>query len=333
MNERMMPAVALADVLACTTCHGTLGRDGDLLLCASCGSTFAIRDGIPSFCDTESFYEEYLEEHCPFVRNPPSWKSATLRVLPYWSWREWRFFDKYVPSGARILDLGCARGKEWFSAKSRFIAGVDPIIEPLHECANRYDVVAQAEITHLPFPPASFDCVVTSHVIGHIAMEDKDVAFAEIARVLRPGGVSVNVVETDSRHKFVRLGRSDEDLYRRNFIETDGHIGLELPSEMLARFRRHGFSIKDARKMESGVIHLRYYGKYLGKGFPERSAAVRRRIALWDRISSSRVLLAGYEVAMGTYHAIFEQRRTQLDDAMFMAVCAVKGPSAGGVSA
>lgn len=322
----MTTTVARTGVLACTACHGPLEQQGDDLTCASCGSTFRLQDGIPSFCETEEFYEEYLEEHCPFVRNPPNWKQTILRVLPYWSWREWRFFEKNVPSGSRILDLGCARGKEWFSAKASFIAGVDPIIDPLRECARHYDVVAQAEITDLPFPDESFDCVVTSHVIGHIGMGDKDVAFAEIARVLRPGGVSVNIIETDSRNDFVRLGKSDDDLYRRNFIETDGHIGLELPSAMLERFRRHGFEIADARKMESGLIHLRYYSKYLGKGYPERNAAVRNRIAWWDRISSNPVLLAGYEVGMGTYHRVLEQRRSQLDDAMFMAVCAVKSP-------
>src|SRR5919201_5361388 len=78
--------------LACTNCHGRLEREGDALACASCASTFPLVDGIPSFCKTEPFYEDYLEEHCPFVRNPPLWKRRILRVLPYWSWRGWGFF-------------------------------------------------------------------------------------------------------------------------------------------------------------------------------------------------------------------------------------------------
>jgi ubiquinone/menaquinone biosynthesis C-methylase UbiE len=281
-------------------------------------------EGVPSFCETQSFYEDYLEEHCPFVRNPPPWKATILRTLPYWSWREWKFFGKHVPDGARILDLGCARGKEWFSAKASFIAGADPIAEPLRDCAKRYDVVAQAEITALPFPDASFDCVVTSHVIGHIPPEDKDPAFAEIARVLRVGGVSVNIIETDSEHPFAQLGKSDPELYRINFVETDGHVGLEAPSQVLARFERHGFAIEQVSKMESSYIHLRYYEKYLGKGFPERVPKVQSRIERWRRIQRNPVALAGYEVLTGAYHQFVEQWRSRLDDAMFIAVSARK---------
>jgi SAM-dependent methyltransferase len=310
--------------LACTNCHGRLEREGDSLACASCASTFPLVDGIPSFCKTEPFYEDYLEEHCPFVRNPPLWKRRILRVLPYWSWREWRFFEEHVPRGARILDLGCARGKEWFSSKASFIAGVDPIAAPLRECAAHYDVVAQAEVTALPFESEAFDVVVTSHVLGHVPFEQKDTAFNEIARVLRPGGLSVNIAETDSRHPFVQLGKSDPELYRANFVDTDGHVGLELPSELLARFRRHGFAITDLRKLESGVIHLRYYGKYLSKGYPEREPRVRRKIARWNRISGNPVLLAAYEIAIGAYNRYVEQRRSSLDDAMFVAVSARK---------
>jgi SAM-dependent methyltransferase len=308
----------------CTACHGDLEDEATALRCVSCGREFAKVEGVPSFCETEAFYEDYLEEHCPFVRSPQGLKRAALTVLPHWSWREWKFFDANIPAGSRILDLGCARGKEWFSAKASFIAGVDPIVGPLHECAAHYDLVAQAEITALPFADGSFDCVVTSHVIGHVPFEHKDRAFSEIARVLRRGGLSVNIIETDSRHEFVSLGKSDPELYRLNFIETDGHVGLELPSELVARFERHGFDVETIRKMESARIHLRYYPKYLGKGYPERHRQVRKRIERWDRISSNSVLLGGYEVLMGAYHRLVEPSRSNLDDAMFVAVAARK---------
>jgi SAM-dependent methyltransferase len=315
----------IVDDLACPRCHGTLGAElQDVLTCETCAAEYPVVQGIPSFCETQEFYEEYLEEHCPFVRNPPTWKASVLRVLPYWSWREWRFFSAHVPEGARVLDLGCARGKEWFSSRASYIAGADPISEPLRDCASHYDRVVQAEITSLPFPDDSFDCVVTSHVIGHIPLEDKDAAFSEIHRVLRAGGVSVNIVETDSDHWFARLGKTDSRLYELNFIETDGHVGLEKPSALLARFERHGFRVEDVQKMESGHIHLRYYEKYLGKGYPERHPVVRRRIDRWRRIQRNRATLGAYEVFIGGYHRFVEPWRSRLDDAMFVAVSARK---------
>jgi SAM-dependent methyltransferase len=310
---------------ACPTCHGaTKLVDPSRLECVACGVSYVVDDGIPVFCDSENFYEEYLDEHCPYVAEPPPWKAPILRALPYWSWREWRFFTRHLEPRGAVLDLGCARGKEWFVRRASFVAGVDPTRTVLADCARNYDLVAQAEITRLPFASETFDYVVTSHVIGHIPFEDKDAAFAEIARVLKPGGKSLNIIETDSEHPFARLGKSDPELYVKNFVETDGHVGLELPSELLARFRRHGFDIERVSKMESGLVHLRYYGKYLGQGYPARHPHIRRRIRLWDAISRRPVVLAGYEAAVGVYHRLIEPWRTPLDNAMFVAVSAVK---------
>jgi ubiquinone/menaquinone biosynthesis C-methylase UbiE len=308
----------------CLECGAFLERSGGRLECVQCGASYPEANGVGVFCASEAFYENYLDEHCPFVRNPPAWKAALLRVLPYWSWREWRFFRRHLQPGVTVLDLGCARGKEWFITEGGFVAGADPTAEPLRECAEHYDLVAQAEITHLPFPDAAFDVVVTSHVIGHISFDEKDAAVAEIARVLRPGGLSLNIIETDSQNRFVELGKSDPELYQRNFVETDGHVGLELPSAVLERFRRHGFSIQEVEKMESGIVHARYYGKYLENGYSERNRFVRRQIARWRRIQRNAALLALYEVAMGTYHTYVAQRRTPLDNAMFIMLAARK---------
>lgn len=311
--------------LACLSCRGMLSRvESSGLVCADCGSTYPLKDGIPSFCETEDFYEDYLDEHCPYVLEPPRWKRVALRVLPHWSWREWKFFSRHLEPGRSVLDVGCARGKELFAGRASFVAGVDPTRSVLAECARHYDLVAQAEVTRLPFPAETFDYVVTSHVIGHIPFDDKDAAFSEIARVLKPGGKSLNIIETDSRHWFAEMGKTDTELYHLNFVETDGHVGLELPSEVLARFRRHGFEIERVDKMESGVVHLRYYGKYLSRGYPQRFNLVRRRMRLWDAISRNPVLLGVYEVATGSYHRVIEQWRTPLDHAMFIAVSAVK---------
>jgi ubiquinone/menaquinone biosynthesis C-methylase UbiE len=321
-------ASATSAVVVCPKCRAPLEAVGtEQLQCVECGAMYPLRAGIPSFCEGEHFYDTYLDEHCPYVADPPRWKARLLRVLPYWSWREWKFFRRHLLPGMTVLDLGCARGKEWFISAGSVVVGVDPTLAPLAECAEHYDLVAQAQITRLPFADATFDVVVTSHVLGHVALAEKDAALAEIARVLRPGGLSLNIIETDSKNRFVEFGKSDQELYRINFIETDGHVGLELPSATIGRFCRHGFSVVQVEKMESGIVHARYFQKYLGKGYPDRAKSVRSRIALWERIQRNRVLLAAYEVAMGSYHAFVEPWRTSLDDAMFIGLAARKNPS------
>ncbi|HEX8918142.1 MAG TPA: methyltransferase domain-containing protein [Chloroflexota bacterium] len=312
--------------LVCPACKSPLQGSADHLDCAGCGKQYPLRDGVPVFFKGEEFYEDYAAEHIPYVTNPPGLKGAILKVLPYYSWREWKFFRRHLRAGESVLDLGCGRGKEWFSAGASYIAGVDPCWSALSDCARHYDQVAQADMARLPFPDAAFDSVVTSHVLGHIPLESKDDALREVARVLKPGGKFINLIETDSQHEFVRYGKQDSGLYHLNFVETDGHVGLELPSAVLSRLQSHGFDIASLQKMESGIIHLRFYSKYLGKGYPERDPRIKRRIALWDRVQHNPLLLQLYEIGMGIYHHFVEPRLTPLDNAMFLCVCAVRRP-------
>jgi len=97
-----------------------------------------------------------------------------------------------APPGARVLDLGCA-----FGYGTRGIArhydtdGLDA--SPAYIRRARRAVPA-ARFTlgvaeRLPYPDARFDAVVMLDVLEHVA--DERAAVAEIARVLRPGGLVI----------------------------------------------------------------------------------------------------------------------------------------------
>ena len=85
-----------------------------------------------------------------------------------------RLADEYA--GYREVVLLDLSGVQLDAARERF--GRNP----------RYSVV-EGDAFHLPFPDASFDAVVCVRVIHHF--EDPAPAIAEMARVLRPGGVLV----------------------------------------------------------------------------------------------------------------------------------------------
>lgn len=59
----------------------------------------------------------------------------------------------------------------------------------------------QADLLHLPFEAGSFDLVICLSVIEHIP--EPSVAFTEIARVLRPGGIAI--VGYPLEHTLLRL--------------------------------------------------------------------------------------------------------------------------------
>ena len=63
---------------------------------------------------------------------------------------------------------------------------------------DRYDDDAEADqqdLTDLPYPDASFDLILCSHVLEHIPNDRK--AIREIGRVLRPGGHALIMVPID----------------------------------------------------------------------------------------------------------------------------------------
>ena len=307
----------------CPQCRTPLDANHAGLRCGSCGRQTLVQDGIPSFCEADPFYERYVGHHVPYHRNPPGLKGAALRVLPYWSWREWRFWRRYVPRGGWLLDLGCARGREVF-ARRAFCVGIDTARSALAECAQHYRLAVQSTLTPIPFESGSFDCVVTSHVVGHIPAAEKDAVLEEIARVLKPGGRSVNVIETDSEHPMVLFAKQWPDLYQRHFIEPDGHVGLELPSAVLERFGRHGLRPAACWKMDAGPFHPRYWVKHFDNEYRDKSPQVRTAVGRSRLLLEHAPLLAGAEITLGLVHYTVGQWRYPLDHAQFIGAVFVK---------
>ncbi|HEC35639.1 MAG TPA: class I SAM-dependent methyltransferase [Anaerolineae bacterium] len=103
------------------------------------------------------------------------------------------------PRFRRILDLGCNRGSlEYFyetrssprHAVPKAVIGVDPSGLAINQAAAlglAYCSFAVADGLSLPFSDESFDLVIMVEVIEHVP--DKETLMAEVARVLRPGGL------------------------------------------------------------------------------------------------------------------------------------------------
>jgi phosphoethanolamine N-methyltransferase len=101
-------------------------------------------------------------------------------------------------AGKRVLDIGCGSGGITLFIARRFgparIVGFDvelPVIESARRRATEAGLADHVEFTQgppggLPFPDESFDVAFSKDAMVHIP--DKDAIFAEIFRVLKPGG-------------------------------------------------------------------------------------------------------------------------------------------------
>jgi len=314
----------LSEIIVCPRCASPMEESATALRCGSCGNVVPVVDSIPCFAEPDRFYDEYADVHCPFAETPKGLKAAVLSALPFWSHREWRFWREAVPTGGRLLDLGAGRGKEIFLERARETVGLDGSLSFLRGCTEHYDAAVLASLPTLPFGDATFDVVASSHVIGHIAHEDKERLVSEIARVLRPGGTTAHIIETDSVHPTLQAAKSRPELYRQWLVEQDGHIGLEPARDVVARFERHGFAPRIFRHVDAVLPSAMYYHKYLDHPGFESLPGLGATRALSRLNRAGPVGNLAYEVGMGLFHRTVEQWAGDSTRANFIHVSFVK---------
>jgi ubiquinone/menaquinone biosynthesis C-methylase UbiE/glycosyltransferase involved in cell wall biosynthesis len=98
--------------------------------------------------------------------------------------------------GSRVLDFGCGWGRiTRFFLKDidpEDLIGVDVIDEAVQLCRETRlpcDVRKVQPLPPLPFPEASFDCIVSFSVFSHLSEKYARAWMEELRRVLKPGGV------------------------------------------------------------------------------------------------------------------------------------------------
>jgi len=104
---------------------------------------------------------------------------------------------EFARKATRWLDLGCGHRMlpEWRGDAEReitrgvgFLVGLDSDVQALRRHRSITQLCA-GDITKLPFRDSSFDLITANMVIEHLA--EPATQFAEVARVLDPGGVFV----------------------------------------------------------------------------------------------------------------------------------------------
>ena len=160
-------------------------------------------------------------------------------------------FAALVDRDARILDYGCGYGRltgELYAAGYHDVTGVDPAPRMIERARSAYPQIAFATLDSAepPFADASFDAVLLFSVLTCIIDDGEQRAVvADIARVLRPGGivyVSDIQIQDDERNRarydaFVDAHRS-YGVFELEPGIVFRHLSLAWVTELFSRFEQ-----------------------------------------------------------------------------------------------
>jgi demethylmenaquinone methyltransferase/2-methoxy-6-polyprenyl-1,4-benzoquinol methylase len=189
----------------------------------------------------------------------------TLRLDTRWRRRAVKVLD--LPAGARVLDLASGTGD---LCRDLERVGLRPISIDLSFgmlAADRSGAPrAQADILRLPMPDASVDGVTCGFALRNLV--DLSAFFAELARVVRPGG-RIALLDVGVPHN--RLIRFGNGIYFGKLVPRIGGLlsdpaayrylprsvaYLPDPDEMLSSLRVVGFSDARHHHLSGGITQL-----------------------------------------------------------------------------
>ena len=166
---------------------------------------------------------------------------------------------------AAILDFGCGSGRhvyEYLDHGYKNVFGYDiqkyiDLRDPADEMRFAFD--AADRVTRIPFPDKHFDFVYSYSVFEHVIEQEN--AFREIARVLKPGGVSLHNFPSKWRplepHIFIPFGGAFRSYRYYSFWSMlgvgikhgGGYSRVEL-AEQYAEYGKSGLCYPEGREID-----------------------------------------------------------------------------------
>jgi 2-polyprenyl-3-methyl-5-hydroxy-6-metoxy-1,4-benzoquinol methylase len=168
-------------------------------------------------------------------------------------------YARYLPDQGDILDWGCHHAPDSCLLKTvypdRFrLHGCDFVDPQLYSCFHEYAGLEYRQLTEIvttPYSSGSFDVVIGSGVLEHVAMDYE--SLKELHRVLKPGGTLIIT--------FLPNRLSANEWVRRVIWKRDFHNRLYGLTESVQLLKRSGFLPLMAAYANGGawLTPLRYF--------------------------------------------------------------------------
>jgi SAM-dependent methyltransferase len=119
-----------------------------------------------------------------------------------------------------FLEMGCGAGPNllWLARRGIRVSGIDISPTALSLCLenlrradveDRIGILWEGSVAATPFPDESFHGVIEACVFQHLTRQERMQTFAEVARVLKPGGVFVGYM-LDQGHTTFQQKKSEQ---------------------------------------------------------------------------------------------------------------------------
>jgi len=137
---------------------------------------------------------------------------ALIRTVAYY------LRARYTPDQEKqlhFIEMGCGAGPNlaWLARRGIRVSGIDISPTALSLCLEnlrrlgveeRIGILWEGSVTETPFPDESFHGVIEACVFQHLTKSERQRAFAEVARILKPGGVFVGYMLDQEHSTFQR---------------------------------------------------------------------------------------------------------------------------------
>lgn len=196
-----------------------------------------------------------------------------------------------VAEGTRVLDLGCGGGRHAFAAMKHgadvvaldaerseveSVAAMTGALEDAGELSPSVRAGGVvADMTDLPFSTASFDRIIASEVLEHLAEDER--ALREIARVLREDGlVALSVPRAGPERANWLLSTAYHSV-------KGGHVRIYRRRELVERCQRAGLRVVGSH--HAHALHSPYWWLKCAVGVDREDHVLVRayhRLLVWD---------------------------------------------------
>ncbi len=261
-----MISSTLVSLVRCPDCRGALTDDGRVLTCGSCGRRSERGPGYLDLRPSATFTEQtkYLDEALHADARHETVSPALLQA----GVRQWMLRRFLQPGpGDVVVDLGCGSGRSlvWNHDSGATMVGIDVAPYFAQEALERGDLVL-GDLRRLPFADGAFGKGYALDVFEHLSREALADVLAEIARVMRPGGV-VFVYSHVRKNSWIAGGLKSINALARG-LERIGLVDLRQERLRKSDHLNPLADIPDLERVVGGagfrIARIRYYTPLVG---------------------------------------------------------------------